>query len=164
MERYTIELGQRLGRRVIADDPSNVTLQFTRLLPVQQVSKTVVIRRNQNRNLRPIGSQRQVVADLELFDQRLEVVLEVGDRNIEPVQIPLNPGQEQVATAVQVVIAVQDAAIVSNQELTNRRDGAFSCEAPGSAQKQDGGVHCRQIIPHSAPSDQPLQPIHHFKP
>ena len=55
-----------------------------------------------------------MVVDLETFGP-FEVVLELGDGDIEPVQIPLQPGEEQVAAAVQVVVAVQDAAVVCNQ-------------------------------------------------
>jgi hypothetical protein len=39
---------------------------------------------------------------------------------------------------------VQDATVVRNQELGDCCDHTFACEAPGSAQKQDGGVHCCQ--------------------
>ena len=86
-------------------------------------------------------SMPSVVVDHVTFDQRLEVVLKIGDWNIEPVQIPLKPRQEQVAATVQVVITVQDATIVRNQELGDCRNHTFACEATGSAQKQDGGAH-----------------------
>src|ERR1700733_5149081 len=110
-------------------------------MPVQQVGKTVVIGGNQDGHLRAIIRQCQMVVDQVTFHQRLEVVLKIGDWNIEPVQIPLKPRQEQVAATVQVVIAVQDATVVRNQELGDCRNHTFACETTGSAQKQDGGAH-----------------------
>ena len=48
MERDMIEIGQRLGSRMIADDRNDVARQFAGAVPVQQVGKTVVIIGNQN--------------------------------------------------------------------------------------------------------------------
>jgi hypothetical protein len=60
-----------------------------------------------------------------------------------------------------VVIAVQDATAVRNQELGDCRNHTFACEATGSAQKQDGGAHLlifRQITFHGSGSGKPYRP------
>ena len=91
MEWDLIEVGQRLACRAIADDPDNVTPQFARALPIQQVGKTVVVGGGQDGNLGAVVRQCQVVVDQETFGQRLEILLEFGDWNIEPIQIPFEP-------------------------------------------------------------------------
>ena len=91
MKGDVIKVGQRLGGGVIADDHDDVARQFAGALPVQQVGKTVVIGGNQDGYLGAVVRQRQVVLDPEAFGQRPEVVLEIGDRNIEPIQIPFQP-------------------------------------------------------------------------
>jgi hypothetical protein len=74
-----------------------------------------------------------VILDEITLGKRLEVLLELGDWNLEAVQIPLEPGQEEVTTAVDVVIAVQDATVVRNQKLGDCCNHTFAGEGPGSA-------------------------------
>jgi hypothetical protein len=85
--------------------------------------------------------QREMILNLEAFDQRPEVLIELRDRNVKTVEVPFQPGEKDIAARVQMIVAMQDAAMVRHQELRYRRDDAFARKALRSAQEQDGGVH-----------------------
>ena len=87
-----MKVGQRLRGHVIADDRNDVARQLVRAVPVQQVRQTMAIGGNQDGYFRTVVRQRQVVIDMESFRQGLKVVAEVSDRNVEPLQVPFQPG------------------------------------------------------------------------
>src|SRR5580658_5870261 len=126
MERDLIKVSQRLGGGVVADNHHDVASQIAGFLPVQQIGQTVIIGGNEDGDLGAVVGQRQVVVDLKTLGQRFEVVLEIGDGNIKAVQIPFQPGEKQVAAAVEVIVAVQDTAVVADPELRDFRHHAFA--------------------------------------
>jgi hypothetical protein len=140
MEGGVIKVGHRPGGGVIADDHDDVARQLAGAVPKQQVSQTVLIGRNQNGYLRAVVRQCQVVLDVERFGQRLEVAIEVRGGNIEPIEVPFQPREEQVAATIQMVVAVQEATVVRHQELGDCRHHALAREGHRCTQKQDGGV------------------------
>lgn len=86
-----MKIRQWFGGRVIADNRDDFAVQVSGAAPVEQVRKTVGIGGSQNGYLGAMVRHCQVVLDVERFGQRLEVVVEVRDRNIEPFQIPFQP-------------------------------------------------------------------------
>jgi hypothetical protein len=79
--------------------------------------------------------------DLETLGERLKVLFEFGDGDIEFAEVPFQPGEKDIAAAVEVIIAVQDAAVVGNKKLGDIGDHAFTRERPGSAQQENGSIH-----------------------
>ena len=65
-----------------------------------------------------------MILDHEALGHRSEVLFEVRERNVEALQIPFQPGQEQVSVTVNVIVCVQKAAVMRDQEEK-------PCIAPG---------------------------------
>src|SRR5579863_4421846 len=135
MKRDSVELGQGLGFLVIADDREDVASQLACVMPVEQVGQAVVVVRKQDHHLGSIIRRRQVIVDLVLLSYWREVFLERRDWNIETLQVPFQARQEYITVGVDVIVSVQDAAMMCHQELGNGGDGSFARQGNRSAEQ-----------------------------
>jgi len=130
-----IKLGQRSGRRMVADDHGNIAGRLAGALSVKQIGKTVVIAGNQDDDLGAVIGRSQVILDHETPGHRLEVFGEFSEGNIKAIQVPFQPRQEQGPATVHVVVGMQDTAVVSNQKLGDRGHHAFPRQRDGNAEQ-----------------------------
>jgi len=136
-----MEVGQRLGLILAADDGDNVASQFTGAVPIQQVGKAMVVSRNQDDHLGAMIGQGQVVLDLVLLGQRVKVPLKVRDWNVEACEVPLQPRKEHCPATVYVIVGVQDSTIVGYQKLGDGRHHTLMCIINRSAKQQNSCTH-----------------------
>ena len=81
------ESGEPPGVGMVADDHNDLTRQLSGIVPVQQVCETVVISRDHDHHLRTRIAQGEMILDPEARCRRFEMGFEIGNRNIEALQV-----------------------------------------------------------------------------
>jgi hypothetical protein len=67
-----------------------------------------------------VVAQHQVVLNLKAVGYRLEALIEGGNGGVKSFPIPFQAGREKFAAPVDVIVRVQDTAVVADQKLHDR--------------------------------------------
>jgi hypothetical protein len=128
MKRYPIELSQRSRIRMVADDQRDFALQFTGLVPVQQV-QAVHVPGYENGDACAAGGILETPLHLVTVGDELELAREVRGVQGEVRQIKFSPHEKQPCLVILVLIRAQNVRTVRVKKSRNRGHNALGIQA-----------------------------------
>ena len=114
-------LRDQLHVGVVADDQGNGDIPFTRLVTRQQVIEAMAHFRNENRHARCLVGNMQFPPHVQSLGNRAELHGDLGKRQREAVEVELDAHEEDVGFGVDVLVEVQDVAVIPVEELGDGR-------------------------------------------
>src|SRR5574341_1034918 len=120
------EFGPRRAGLVIGDDDGNVDMQFVALMPLEQISQTVVLFRDEHSDSRAMAGMMDLVPHLEDLGDRREGGRNVIRRNLPSFGCKLHPHQKIVSLFIRMVIGIQDVAPEVVNEPRDPRDDSLT--------------------------------------
>ena len=127
---------QFCGMGMIADDHGNRATELVIMMSMKQVGEAVQLLRHEDRH--PCWRVRQFEAPthLELDGKRIETLSK--SRQVEIIEPPLHPHEEQASFVILMLIGVHDVGAAFVQE---RRDAGDEALSVGAVDEEGRGGH-----------------------
>ena len=143
-ERKAELLGHGFEIEVIADDQRDLGLELSHPVPQDDVVEAVDMFRDKEGHPGLHVGEVERALHVEFLGQRIEGLEDLPPGDVEALELPLDPHEEDLGALRRVLGGVNDVAAVAEDEVRHRGDDPLLV---GAGQQQDGvGFHGGHIL------------------